>query len=338
MVFTTSNHYFTCGSQYITFDGLKDDGNRATISFKDVTDCLGLIQNGIQNGYSSITVQNIHVASVGTTTLDVDAGWVCQRYFGRGSSDVLIDNCYSEGNIDGDGAGGICGDSAGYSGTVTISNSYSRGEISGTNAGGICGSFAGHSGTVTISNSYSRGEISGTNAGGICGSVAAAVTITNSYSLYATGDSSIETGGMVGSGAATFSQTYGANGIWSSDDANNQRLTGTPTDENNPGTVWGYHFVNTPYYLTAIPTPTPPSTLDDIIASGDFTPEDIIQAFPTPTATVATIATIEYVLSQPNWDTIEITGDITEINTLKNNTSGPIIIIATKFINLIAQV
>jgi len=303
MEFTTTDHYFICGSQHITFDGLKPDGNRATITFNGVINCLGLIQNGKygQNGFSNIAVQNIHVASIGTTTLaDSYAGWVCQGNFGRGSLNVLIDNCYSEGAIGinaggicgsgsgsydgnvkitncystgqiGNSAGGICGmDSGSFDGTVEISNCYSTGIISGNDAGGICGVFAGYSrGNVKITNCYSTGIISGNDAGGICGGIAAfyngTVEISNCYSLYATGDSSIETGGMVGSGLATFANTYGANGTWSSTEANNQKLTGTPTGGNNLGTVWGYYIENTPYYLTAIPPPYQPQNKAELI-------------------------------------------------------------------------
>jgi hypothetical protein len=396
MEFTKPEHYFKCGSQYITFDGLKDDGNRATITFKDVTDCLGLIQNGNigTNGYSNITVQNIHVASIGATTLSRASGWVCQAQFGRGSgsSDVLIDNCSSDGNIAGTGAGGICGTNSGpvtisncystgqisgniaggicgagaglngtveisncYStgqisgngaggicgagaGTVEISNCYSTGQISGNGAGGICGGNAGHNGFVTISNSYSLGQISGQESGGICGMNAGtrtrAVTITNCYSLYANGDTSVGSGGMVGSGYATFSETYGANGNWVSADAN-QQLTGTPTVNNNPGETWGYHVVNAPYYLTVNPT-TPPPTFEEMIESGELF-EDIIAIYTSKTASASRIETIEYVLSHSYWDTIEITGDITGMNqhTLTNRVGQTITIIAIKLVKLI---
>ena len=453
MEFTTSSHYFTCGSEYITFDGIKTDGNRATITFKDVLDCPGLIQNGLPNGggSSNIIVQNIHVASSGTTTLALEAGWVCHSHYGKfclnlkvdncssegeilggfsggilgryaaaGSPGTLeisncysegdiggaaaggicaasialnggkvtitncystgkilgntsggicgsnpasvnnlnavstldISNCYSTGEIGGIGAGGICGSNAAAnngnnpggqvnvtncystgeilgstsggicgtgtgrnqgtvtisncystgdigsgcggmcgaqsaysSGNITISNCYSRGEIkdnnaggicgaqtarlngdvtisncyaegkiSGFNAGGICGTNTGmDSGIVDISNCYSTGEITSSQAGGICGAGTTGTTITNSYSLYANGNGNSGFGGMICSGNAIFEATYGANGTWSSADANSI-LTGIPTGSAKEGDVWGYHAVNTPYYLIVMPT------------------------------------------------------------------------------------
>ena len=79
-------------------------------------------------------------------------------------------NCYTEHEISGMYAGGICGDSAGGdAGNVTISNCYTEGEISGENAGGICGSYAGtDGGTVTISIfPLPIGNVSVKDAGGI---------------------------------------------------------------------------------------------------------------------------------------------------------------------------
>jgi len=347
MTFTNIEQYFICGSEYITFDG-KD----TTTTFSNVTNCLGLIQNGISGANGQSNVQNIHVASSGTTTLAGDAGWVCQSYFGNGVSNVLIDNCsssgditgthaggivgryaaneggnltitncysegkitginaggifgsqsgnhpdsivtafncyskgeifgissggiygyqagrrstaiasqcYSEGKISGQKAGGICGDQASrseYTTSTTITNCYSEGEISGLNAGGICGYRCGYDGTVIISNSYSKGQITGSISGGLCGSDAGmnngSVTITNCYSLYASGDSNRASGGMIGPSASTgvtFTNTYGANGIWSSTDAN-INLTETSTVQTNEGTTWSYYIQDTPYILT----------------------------------------------------------------------------------------
>ena len=385
MTFTNIEQYFICGSEYITFDGVKDDGYRITITFTDIIGCLGLISGA--KGQSN--VQNIHVASSGTTTLASSAGWVCQSSFGIGVSNVLIDNCsssgdigqeaggicgsnaagyqgnltitnchslgditgphaggivgryaaneggnltitncysegkisgqnaggiiggtsgnhpdsivtafncyskgeifgqssggiygfhagrrstaiasqcYGEGKISGQKAGGICGDQASrseYTTSTTIINCYSEGEISGLNAGGICGYRCGYDGTVIISNSYSKGQITGSISGGLCGSDAGmnngSVTITNSYSLYASGDSNRASGGMIGPSASTgvtFTNTYGANGTWSSTDAN-INLTGTPTVQTNEetnegtGTTWSYYIQDTPYILTA---------------------------------------------------------------------------------------
>jgi hypothetical protein len=159
--------YFICGSSYITFDG-----TGKTVTIDSVTNYLGLIQNGtnLANGYSNITVKNINNAISGTSTLVFFGGWICQRYFGKGANNILINNCSNSGIINTGQAGGICGDRTGINGSVSITNCSNSGVINGEFSGGICGSNAGRdSGNVLITNCSNSGAISGSYAGGICG-------------------------------------------------------------------------------------------------------------------------------------------------------------------------
>jgi hypothetical protein len=110
----------------------------------------------------------------------------------RNDSFILkIENCYSIGEIEGEGVGGIGGEYMGIGGAdasiirAEIYNCYSTGKISGKEAGGIVGRYAGAASGPShttargsdavaqsgcfIFNCYSTGEIEGDNAGGITG-------------------------------------------------------------------------------------------------------------------------------------------------------------------------
>jgi len=71
---------------------------------------------------------------------------------------ITIQNCYTTGNISGNGAGGIAGAELGNSmsgGSITIQNCYTIGEISGNSAGGIAGAELGFKmkgDSITIQN------------------------------------------------------------------------------------------------------------------------------------------------------------------------------------------
>jgi hypothetical protein len=199
----------------------------------------------------SVTVSNC----TSSGAISVNAGGICGFYAGSNRGSVTVSNCTSSGVISGNNAGGICGLFAGDNGSVSVSNCTSSGAISGSSAGGICGAYAGSfRGSATISNCYSSGIISGQNAGGICGRYAGgfnngSASVSNCYSSGAI--SGVSAGGIYGankSNTATESNTYVANGNWSSNVANNQ-LTGNPS-VSNPGLIWAYYIVNTPYILT----------------------------------------------------------------------------------------
>ena len=181
---TISNvsQYFITGSNYITYDA-----DIIPVTISNVPNYPGLIYNGSfsVNGYSNITVQNINTTISGSTTLANFGGWICQTVFGSSASNILINNCSNDGNINGSLAGGICGSNIGSnSGNILITNCSNNGIISGTATGGICGSTAGfNNGTVTITNCSNSGVISGNYAGGICannaGYINGTVSITN---------------------------------------------------------------------------------------------------------------------------------------------------------------
>ncbi len=200
--------YFIFDSEYIVFDG----GN-FTITIDGITNYPGLIQNGTSSfsGYSNTTIQNLGILTSNDSTLNNSAGWICQSYYSSGSTDNLIQNCYSTGVISGSDSGGICGLNVGSNnGNCTITNCYSTGIISGNNSGGIFGRYAGNSsGTATAIDCSSTGQISGSNSGGIFGTNAG----NSSGTATATGCSSTGqisgsySGGIFGGNASTFSGT-----------------------------------------------------------------------------------------------------------------------------------
>ena len=66
----------------------------------------------------------------------------------NGGSIVKINNCFSTGNISGNGAGGIAGgrfsQDNNIEGNAIITNCYSTGDISDNNSGGIIGKLSGN--------------------------------------------------------------------------------------------------------------------------------------------------------------------------------------------------
>jgi hypothetical protein len=186
--------YIICGSSNIQFGptSLNNNGTRPIITIDSVSDYPGLIQNGGGifgiDGFNNITIQNIGITTSNGSTLQNNAGWLCQSYFGKNAINNNIINCYSTGYITG-GCGGIVGSYAADSGgSLTINKCFSLGFID-NEAGGIVGNNAANSGgTITITNCYSFGEIGGTPSvngagGGIVGSFANQVNISNCYSL-----------------------------------------------------------------------------------------------------------------------------------------------------------
>jgi hypothetical protein len=279
LVITSANNYFICNSDYITINGQNN-----TCIFYNVSNCLGLIQNGTSevNGKSNIIVMNIGTATSGTSNLADGGAWVCQSYFGSTSNNVLVSNCFSTGIIDGLVAGGICGVLTGYSGVILVTKCYSTGIINGTGAGGICGAgfgagtnglgivtecfstgeingfwsggicgaFTGYeSGRTIVSDCYSRGQING-NAGGICAPASEITNITNCYSSGLINGGEGIYGEPKGSNA-TSQNCYVANGSWS-DNTANANLTGTPSSIPGVGSVWESTAVNTPYLLSPL--------------------------------------------------------------------------------------
>jgi hypothetical protein len=187
----SSSQYFIIGSEYITLDG----GNN-TVTISGVTNYPGLVQNGTggANGKSNITIQNINMGTLNGSTIAFGKGWVCQNYFGKTSSNILITNCHSDALIGPNNACGfICGIAFGQGNGTTsssnceITNCSTSGKILSNFGGCICGALTGQlGGIVNIINCYSTGNIIGNQSGGICGAQAGqdfgTVNITNCYS------------------------------------------------------------------------------------------------------------------------------------------------------------
>ena len=184
---TGTNGYFITGSNYITYNG-----TNKIVTIDGVTvGYLGFINNGAStiNGYSNITVTNIKIAILNSSRLITTApygGWLCQSYFGKGSSNITINNCSNSGTTTGSSNSGcICGAYFGYNGTATITQCFNTGSVTFGSTGGIFGSnLADTGGNVTISNCYNTGNV-GSNSGGICGLSAGSsngtVNISNCY-------------------------------------------------------------------------------------------------------------------------------------------------------------
>jgi hypothetical protein len=190
----SSSHYFTpysAGSIQFGSESLREDGTRPIITINGITGYLGLINNGnaSENGQNDIHVYNLDVRAAGDSTLaegeETGAGWICQPYFGKGTSGNYIVNCTSNGPVVAFG-GGIVGSNAADFGNLNIIGCSSSGALS-AGAGGIVGSVAGsNNGNVTCESCWSTGII-GTGAGGIVGEASFSVTVRNCYSEGAIG-------------------------------------------------------------------------------------------------------------------------------------------------------
>ena len=73
-----------------------------------------------------------------------------------------------------------------------------------------------------------------------------------------------------------------------------------------------------------------------MIASGNYTLEEIVEQYPSRTISTASITSVDYALNNSYWDTIEITDSVHGINTLTNSTNKIIHITSTRLVNLIA--
>jgi len=169
---TTLSMYFIMGSSNITIDGQNN-----IVEINGVTGYPGLVQNGASstNGYNNIKIKNLGVTATNSSTLaNYAGGWIGQTYMNKGvGTTCQVTNCYSSGDISGNGSGGIFGSYS--SGTAT--NCYSSGAINADNAGGIFGMYSGGIST----NCYSTGAI-GYYGGGIFGRFSSG-TATNCYSI-----------------------------------------------------------------------------------------------------------------------------------------------------------
>jgi len=157
-------------SDNVTFDG---QGYKIYININSFSGTFTL---------SGGTIQNIGVINGGTTTLANDCGYIVGSTVHNG----YVYDCYSDGDITGNGSGGIVGATL-TSSTLTIDRCTSSGPVTGARAGGIKGRLYDDGSIINISNCYTKGDIStndswGTSAG-ICGRawLFAEFNITNCY-------------------------------------------------------------------------------------------------------------------------------------------------------------
>ena len=244
----TNIAYFICGSDNIQFgsETLNPNGSRPTITIND-DNYDGLIFNGQETyaGYNDIYVYNLVIDGTGHT-LQIGAGWLCQKGFANGATNNYIINCSSTGNLPGGavGSGGIVGAFAGKDGgslkLYGCSSSGSMGQLDGgivgafagknggsvscnmcfttgvigNFAGGIFGDYAGDSGTVEATKCYTTGTIGG-NAGGIYGRYAGNNGSATAQKCYSRGNIGADGGGIYGLGAGSNSGNTTATNCYS---------------------------------------------------------------------------------------------------------------------------
>ena len=187
------------------------DGDNHIIKFDVLTDINGLFSCSATTNVNIPIVRNLGVTG-GSTAFE--GAFIVRGY----QKFMVVENCYSTGNISTERSGGIIGRfCAQNGGLVNVSNCYSTGNISGLRAGGIVGGNVASSGTITVSDCYSTGVISNQFSGGIIGSnvgnnTGGSATVINCYSIgLISGDGS---GGIIGaiagnlSGSATVTNCY----------------------------------------------------------------------------------------------------------------------------------
>jgi len=141
---------------YIQLSGETFNGHGHTISvgLNGTSNSYGLFS--IDSGSDVSTIKNLKVKSTVTTN---GAGGVVRQ----NQSNFKLINCHHYGNIEGQSAGGLCGQ-----GTVlyaSIVKCTSHGDILGNYAGGICGDAS----SANIYKCYHYGSINATESGGIVG-------------------------------------------------------------------------------------------------------------------------------------------------------------------------
>ena len=211
LIFNDASLYFAIRSTGVTLDG-----NGKTITISNISNYWGLVNNGNYLGQNAGANAGSVVEKVGVissnSTLKEYCGWIGQSGYGNGEG-FSITNCYSTGNMENNGTGGILG-SAYMNGTIT--NCYSLGNMSGASSAGIAAAV--NSTASKIYNCYANGIITGSSANGIC-----------------------QPGRR---GGAVFMNSYSSNGTFNTTNANNN-LIGTD------GTVWNTSV--TPYTLVVFP-------------------------------------------------------------------------------------
>lgn len=201
LTFTNPYEYFIPVTSDIQLGSrtLKEDGTRPRIYLDAITNYSGLVQNGTLygNGQNNFRLYNLFIEPIHGATLDTNAGWFGQAYYGKGATSNLITNCHSNGDVTTNGGGIIGPNAADSSGSVQVIGCSSTGAIT-SGAGGIVGIQAGsNNGSVTCSQCFTIGLIQ-PSAGGIVGQGAQGVTVDRCYS---TGAIQQNGGGIMGADA-----------------------------------------------------------------------------------------------------------------------------------------
>ncbi len=153
-----------------TFKGIFD-GNGYTI--------YGLYGNALFDKTEGAVIEKLRIAESFATY-----GAPFVRYV---SGNSIIRNCYNEGNVKGDSAGGIARYINAYKAEVTIENCYNTGKITATGmAGGIVAQMVGDqaNGNAKIATCYNSGSVTGKDyVGGIAGQVKASAGAGKEYTL-----------------------------------------------------------------------------------------------------------------------------------------------------------
>lgn len=183
--------YYKITIDFIDYEGLfsiNTTGKTVRPIIKNIH--IDWLNNSLNNGGGGIVKKSqdyfeVHDSYTNGVIDDVSAGGIS----GSGTAgvgvggDVLIKNCYSLGDINGNSAGGICGNIPAFNNGSTsndifvyVENCYSRGNINGNEAGGIIGRRGAHGSgqcEVIIRKCFTTGNINGfdTNigSGGITG-------------------------------------------------------------------------------------------------------------------------------------------------------------------------
>ena len=220
LILTNTNQYCIIDSDYITLDGQNND-----FTINNVFGWLGFIQSGkfvdgvIFSAKGNIKIQNFVTKTLGITTLDTDAGYLCQSYIGVAAlGNYTINNCINYGDINNlsteqIGCGGIFGSYA-FSNSVdniftifTVTNCVNYGAINTGLAGGIFGrnafDFISNC-TIDVSDCVNHGPISADETGGIFGSFAIGLKYSNNSGVRNCTNhgviSGLESGGIFSSG------------------------------------------------------------------------------------------------------------------------------------------
>jgi len=207
-----------CNSHGDISSGSSSGGVAADVSDGIINNCYS---NGKISGSNSGGIIGIASNVITTTecfsTGDI-SGFNSGGIIGKILKEATITNCHSDGNIKSvGGLGPMVGGIAGFVEAVQMNNCYSTGNVSGDGYGSYCGGILGFARNGLLTNCSSKGNItSDGNAGGIAGNMKGYIS-----NCYAIGDVSSNTvvnsyaGGIAGVLEGEIYNCYAAGGIFS---------------------------------------------------------------------------------------------------------------------------